>query len=175
MIWLLCLVTCQPLCMCVFVYLCVYVCVHVCVHVGNCVCLWCGLVCFVTAGGSLLRQRVPVLHFLAFVFQTLKPVSESLSTGIDSQFDSSWKHGRKNEKVMKNGQQREANSEGSRAREAVGSSFEAMHQCWFCLQMCFFVCYKPKIIYNIQWCFLMDITYHSNNNSLWDQSNNRRL
>lgn len=107
----------------------VYLCVYVCAHVGKCVCLWCSLVCFVTAGGSLLRQRVPVLHFLAFVFQTLKPVSESLSAGIDSQFDSSCKHGRRNEKAMKNGQQREANSEGRRAREAVRSGFEAMRQC----------------------------------------------
>lgn len=86
------LCVCIRLCICVFVYLCVYV----CAHVGKCVCLWCSLVCFVTAGGSLLCQCVPVLHFLAFVFQTLKPVSESLPTGIDSQFDSSCKHGRRN-------------------------------------------------------------------------------
>lgn len=43
------------------------------------------LVRLVAARGSLLCERVPVFHFLPFVFETIEPVSESLSAGVDAQ------------------------------------------------------------------------------------------
>lgn len=72
------------------VYACVYesVCVLLCMCLFGCINVPYNLVRFVTARGSLLCERMPVLHFLPFVFETLKPVFESLSTSIDSQFNS---------------------------------------------------------------------------------------
>lgn len=61
------------------------VCVFVCMNV------LCNLVGFVTARGSLLCERMPVLHFLPFILETVKPVSESLSACIDAQFHSTYK------------------------------------------------------------------------------------
>ncbi len=70
---------------CVCVSVCVCACVFVCINVSY------SLVRFVTARGSLLCERMPVLHFLPFVFETLEPVFESLSACIDAQLHSTCK------------------------------------------------------------------------------------
>lgn len=61
--------------------------VHVCL-----LCVWCDLVRFVAARGSLLCERMPVFHFFPFVFETLEPVSESLSARVDAQLHATWRH-----------------------------------------------------------------------------------
>lgn len=65
-------------------------CVCMCVCMCICVCtnVLCNLVRFVTARGSLLCERMPVLHFLPFVLETLKPVFEPLSACVDAQLHS---------------------------------------------------------------------------------------
>ncbi len=68
----------------------------VCVTLCGCLCcvcmnVLCNLVRFVAAWGSLLCECMPVLHFLPFVFETLKPVFESLSARIDAQLHSTCK------------------------------------------------------------------------------------
>lgn len=65
-------------------------CVCMCVCMCICVCtnVLCNLVWFVTARGSLLCERMPVLHFLPFVLETLKPVFEPLSACVDAQLHS---------------------------------------------------------------------------------------
>lgn len=62
--------------------MCVCMCICVCTNV------LCNLVRFVTARGSLLCERMPVLHFLPFVLETLKPVFEPLSACVDAQLHS---------------------------------------------------------------------------------------
>lgn len=62
------------------------------------VCVLYDLVWFLTARGSLLCERMPVLHFLSFVFQTVKPVSESLSACIDAQLHSTCRRRREKKK-----------------------------------------------------------------------------
>lgn len=65
-----------------------WVCVRACARAR----VWCSLVRLFTARGSLLRQCMPVFHFLPFVFETLEPVSESLSACIDAQLHSACQH-----------------------------------------------------------------------------------
>lgn len=81
------------------------------------------LVRFVTAWGSLLRERMPVLDFLPFVFETLEPVSESLSARIDAQLHSSCKHREREAEETERSQEAKENlfaGEDNKRRQKLG-------------------------------------------------------
>lgn len=81
----------QPLlCVCVSVYVCGVSVFSVCIYIYICMNVLGNLVRLVTAWGSLLCEGMPVLHFLPFVFETVEPVSESLTACINAQLHSTW-------------------------------------------------------------------------------------